>query len=231
MTDGMSEMTSLERTALYKSLGNPLRRRILEYLGRHGEANSTVLARELGESSGTTSYHLRKLAEQRLIEEIPEKSGGRERWWRVLPFSHTTPDPATMSPEEYAAAARLAHLKIEVDTALFRRAHEEYRGPEGWAQVQRHGTWMTREELLAFLRDYHALLDRYSHLREEAPEGARPVSLRFYAVPEPGSEPAYASGSGSEPASGARSGPGPGHEPRPKPEPGPGPGPRKTAER
>ncbi|MFH8338692.1 ArsR/SmtB family transcription factor [Streptomyces sp. AM6-12] len=185
MTDGLPEMTSLERTALYKSLGNPLRRRILEYLGRHGEANSTVLARELGESSGTTSYHLRKLAEQRLIEEVPEKSGGRERWWRALPFRHTTPDPATMTDEEYAAASRLAHLKIEIDTALYHRAHQEYRGPEGWAQVQRHGTWMTRDELLAFMRDYHALLDRYGHPREEAPEGARHVQMRYYAIPEP----------------------------------------------
>ncbi|MGW3264649.1 ArsR/SmtB family transcription factor [Streptomyces sp. NPDC001056] len=184
MTDGMPEMTSLERTALYKSLGNPLRRRILEYLGRHGGANSTVLARELGESSGTTSYHLRKLAEQRLIEEIPEKSGGRERWWRALPFRHTTPDPATMTPDEYAAAAQLAHLKIEFDTELYRRAHQEYRGPDGWAQVQRHGTWMTREELRDFMRDYQALLDRYGHPREEAPAGARPLQMRYYAVPE-----------------------------------------------
>ncbi|MFI9807894.1 ArsR/SmtB family transcription factor [Streptomyces sp. NPDC052301] len=185
MTDGMPEMTSLERTALYKSLGNPLRRRILEYLGRHGEANSTVLARELGESSGTTSYHLRKLAEQRLVEEIPEKSGGRERWWRALPFRHTTPDPAAMSAEEYAAAVQVAHIKIELDTALHRRAYEEYRGPEGWAQIQRHGTWMTKQELLDFMREYHALLDRYSRSREEAPEGARPVLVRFFAVPEP----------------------------------------------
>ncbi|MER8011476.1 helix-turn-helix domain-containing protein [Streptomyces sp. NPDC094149] len=178
-------MTGLERTALYKSLGNPLRRRILDYLGRHGEANSTVLARELGESSGTTSYHLRKLAEQRLVEEIPEKSGGRERWWRLLPFSHTTPDPATMSQEEFEAARHLALLKIDVDTQLFRRAHEEYRGPDGWAHVQRHGTWLTKDELLAFLREYRALLDRYGHSRETAPEGARPVNMRFYAVAEP----------------------------------------------
>ena len=185
MTDGPHELTSLERTALYKSLGNPLRRRILDYLGRHGEANSTVLARELGESSGTTSYHLRKLAEQRLIEEIPEKSGGRERWWRGLPFSHTTPDPATMAPQEHEAAGHLALLKIDADTELFRRAHEEYRGPDGWAQVQRTGTWLTRDELLAFMREYRALLDRYGHPRETAPPGARPVTMCFYAVPEP----------------------------------------------
>jgi len=180
-----AELTSLERTALYKSLGNPLRRRILDYLGRHGEANSTVLARELGESSGTTSYHLRKLAEQKLIEEIPEKSGGRERWWRSLPFSHTTPDPATMTKEEYAAAEHLALLKIEVDTRLFRRAHEEYRGPQGWAQVQRTGTWMTKSDLHDFVRAYHELLDRYGHPDDAVPEGARRVNLRFYAAPDP----------------------------------------------
>ncbi|MGW5651038.1 winged helix-turn-helix domain-containing protein [Streptomyces humi] len=186
MTDGTPEppeLTSLERTALYKSLGNPLRRRILDYLHRHAEANSTVLARELGESSGTTSYHLRRLAEQKLIEEIPEKSRGRERWWRSLPFSHTTPDPATMAPDEYDAARQLAMLKIDVDTELFRRAHREYRGPEGWAQVQRYGTWLTKEEFLAFMREYQTLLDRYAHSRETATEGARPVDMRFYAAP------------------------------------------------
>ncbi|MER5381025.1 helix-turn-helix domain-containing protein [Streptomyces sp. NPDC002688] len=178
------ELTSLERTALYKSLGNPLRRRILDYLGRHGEANSTVLARELGESSGTTSYHLRKLADQYLIEEIAEKSGGRERWWRALPFRHTTPDPATMTPEEFAAVEGVARLKIEMDTGLYLRAHKEYAGPEGWAQVQRAGNWMTKDELLDFVQEYRALLDRYGHPREDAPEGARPVHLRFFAVPD-----------------------------------------------
>ncbi|MEU2774371.1 helix-turn-helix domain-containing protein [Streptomyces sp. NPDC007162] len=188
MTDGTPEtpeLTSLERTALYKSLGNPLRRRILDYLGRHGAANSTVLARELGESSGTTSYHLRKLAEQRLIEEIPEKSAGRERWWRSLPFSHTTPDPATMTHEEYAAAEQLALLKIEMDTRLFRRAHQEYRGPQGWAQVRRTGTWMTKDDLHAFVRAYQDLLNHYGHPDNAVPEGARRVNVRFYAAPDP----------------------------------------------
>ena len=77
--------TSAERAELYKTLTNPVRRRILDYIGQHREANSTSVARALGESTGTTSYHLRKLAGQHLIEEIPERSGGRERWWRLLP--------------------------------------------------------------------------------------------------------------------------------------------------
>jgi hypothetical protein len=43
---------------------------------------------------------------------------------------------------------------------------------------------MTRDELHAFMREYDALLARYGHERDDAPEGARPVALRFYAVAE-----------------------------------------------
>src|ERR1700739_1254294 len=82
---------------------NPLRRRILSHLQQHREANSTSLARALGESTGTTSYHLRRLAEQGFVEEIPEKSGGRERWWRALPFHIQAPDPAKMAAAEWSA--------------------------------------------------------------------------------------------------------------------------------
>jgi DNA-binding transcriptional ArsR family regulator len=179
-------MTSTERTALYRTLAHPLRGQILQYLGRHGEANSTALARHLGESTGTTSYHLRKLAELNLIEEIREKSGGRERWWRSLPFSHTTPDPATMEPAEYAAAEHFARLRVGRDIELYVRANKEWAGPDGWAQVQRHGGSMTKGELLAFMSEYRTLLGKYVHAREDAPEEGRPVLLRFFAVTEEG---------------------------------------------
>ncbi|MEV6772893.1 helix-turn-helix domain-containing protein [Nocardia sp. NPDC051030] len=177
--------SSAERTALYRTLAHPLRGRILQHLGAHGDANSTTLAELLGESTGTTSYHLRKLAESKLIEEIPEKSGGRERWWRALPFSHTMPDPATMPPEELDAATRLAHLKISADIDRYIRANKEWTGPDGWAQVQRHGTYMTHEELHAFMDEYMALLTKYGHpLRADAPADARPVAIRLFTVPD-----------------------------------------------
>jgi DNA-binding transcriptional ArsR family regulator len=186
------EMTSAERTALYRTLANPLRGQILQFLGRHGEGNSTALARHLGESTGTTSYHLRKLAELNLIEEIPEKSGGRERWWRPLPFSHMTPDPATMEPAEYAAAEHLARLRAGRDIELYTRAIQEWTGPDGWAQIQRHGCYMTKDELLAFMGEYMALLGKYGHARQDAPEAARPVLLRFLAIPEDGAATTHA---------------------------------------
>jgi len=176
--------TSAQRTELYKTLTNPLRWRILEYIGQHREANSTSVARALGESTGTTSYHLRKLAEQHLIEEIPERSGGRERWWRLLPFSHVPAGPSERTPEEEAALAEWNSQRLIADFGLYLRAIEEYEGPDGWVQAQRTRTYMTREELLAFYSEYLGLLDKYGHAEESAPAGARLMATRFLALPQ-----------------------------------------------
>ena len=181
--------TSAERAELYKTLTNPVRRRILDYLAQHREANSTSVARALGESTGTTSYHLRKLAEQRLIEEIPERSAGRERWWRMLPFHHVTAAPGERTEEEATALREWSRQRLSTDIELYIRALEEYDGPQGWVQAQRTGTWMTREGLLAFYAEYLGLLAKYGHAEDSAPPGARPVALRFLAIPQDQSPP------------------------------------------
>ncbi len=178
----VEEMTSAERTALYRTLAHPLRAQILRYLNDHPEANSTTLAEFLGESTGTTSYHLRKLADSRLIEEVAEKSRGRERWWRALPFSHMTPDPATMEPAERAAAEHLGKLKMAADIELYTRANKEWTGPTGWAQVSRYNTYMDHDQLQAFMDDYMDLVERHSYRREDAPPQARRMAFRFFAV-------------------------------------------------
>jgi DNA-binding transcriptional ArsR family regulator len=183
--------TSAERGELYKTLTNPIRRRILDYIGRHREANSTSVAKALGESTGTTSYHLRKLAEQHLIEEIPDRSGGRERWWRLLPFEHTAAGPSERTPEEDSALAEWNSQRLSADIDLYIRALAEYDGPGGWVQAQRSGTYMTGEEVLAFYAEYLDLLRKYGHSEELAPPGARPMSFRFLAIPQdpPPAEP------------------------------------------
>jgi len=182
--------TSAERAELYKTLTNPVRRRILAYLGEHGEANSTSVARALGESTGTTSYHLRKLAEQRLVAEVPERSGGRERWWRLLPVEHVPAAPANRSPEEDAALAEWNSQRLSADIDLYIRAIAEYDGPAGWVQAQRTGTWMTREAVHAFYADYLALIRKHGHHEDQAPPDARPMALRFLAIPQSPPPPA-----------------------------------------
>jgi len=182
---GPNPPTSAERTALYRTLTNPVRRRILSYIGRHGEANSTSVARALGESTGTTSYHLRKLAELRLIEEIAERSTGRERWWRVLPLDHRPAAPADRTAAEQAALEGFRAQQLSADIELAIRAEAEFTGPDGWVQGSRWGGYMTRDELHAFYDEYMTLLHKYGHAPDDAPDGARPMALRFFALPQP----------------------------------------------
>ena len=175
-----------DRSTVYRVLANPLRRRMLAYLQQHREANSTSLAKALGESTGTTSYHLRKLAELRFIEEIPERSTGRERWWRALPIHLEAPDPSTMDPAEFAALAERTKEQATHDIDLYYRVITQYEGPQGWAQAYRGGFWMSKEELLGFVREYNELQFKYGHAdHREAPEGARLMALRMFVVPEP----------------------------------------------
>ncbi|MEV6647570.1 helix-turn-helix domain-containing protein [Amycolatopsis sp. NPDC051371] len=57
-------------------------RELSELLQADGPATATGLGKRVGESSGTTSWHLRQLAEAGLVEEDTERGNKRERWWR-----------------------------------------------------------------------------------------------------------------------------------------------------
>ena len=74
------------------AMAHPLRLEILGLLVE-GPATASMLARRLGESSGSTSYHLRVLARAGAIVEDPELGTRRERWWR-------RPDPFVLIPTD-----------------------------------------------------------------------------------------------------------------------------------
>src|SRR4051812_19599799 len=87
----MSEPTRIQMW----TTAHPVRFRIFEVL-REGPATASQLARRLGESSGTTSYHLRVLERAGAIAEDPSLGTRRERWWRrpeELSLIPTDPDP------------------------------------------------------------------------------------------------------------------------------------------
>jgi hypothetical protein len=52
-------------------------------------------------------------------------------------------------------------------------------------QGSRAGCYMTRQELLAFFDEYLGLLQKYGHAKADAPDGARLIALRFFALPDP----------------------------------------------
>ncbi|WP_328972369.1 ArsR/SmtB family transcription factor [Streptomyces sp. NBC_00239] len=69
--------------AALKALAHPLRIRLLGILRQDGPATASELAVATGESSASTSYHLRVLAKHAFIAEA-EHRDGRERRWQAV---------------------------------------------------------------------------------------------------------------------------------------------------
>ena len=74
------EVTDVE---VLRVLSHPLRARILGALRLEGPATASQLGRRLGESSGSTSYHLRQLARFGLVEDVEDQASRRDRVWRA----------------------------------------------------------------------------------------------------------------------------------------------------
>jgi len=91
-------------TGALRALAHPMRVRIYDILSQYGPQTASSLAERLGESTGSTSYHLRALAKHDLIEEVEGRGNARERWWQrpVGGVSFANPD-AMKSPAGRAA--------------------------------------------------------------------------------------------------------------------------------
>lgn len=183
--DEPAERFLLDDPERLKALAHPMRRRMLTHLNVHGPATSTTLAELLGAKTGTTSYHLRQLEKHGFIEEIPERSSGRERWWRraVLPRDIRLPDPGELPPEGREALEEFHRVHFEEDLALIDRFPAAFRADPRWARGSRAMTRMTKEELERFYEEYIALLLRHGHPEGEAPPDARPLYVRLFTLP------------------------------------------------
>ncbi|MEU0535605.1 ArsR/SmtB family transcription factor [Amycolatopsis tolypomycina] len=177
-------LTGADLKAFHKALANPVRRDILGYLGKHGEANSTSVAKALGESTGTTSYHLRKLADLELIEELTDRGDGRERWWKARSKDIYTPPGLDLAPDEREAMLKLGALKLSHDLGLVTRAYVGYDSSAGWNRIERAGLHLTKEQVTAFVEEYHDLVWKYASEPGHHPEGSRGIAVRLIVVPE-----------------------------------------------
>jgi DNA-binding transcriptional ArsR family regulator len=173
----------------WKALAHPLRQEMLRQLAEDGPATSTTIAAALGENTGTTSYHLRVLADAGVIEEVPERANGRERWWRTFPTDHREPDYDSLSPEDQAALDEWRAGQIPDEIALVNRFIRDVRKHGTWAKASRAGGYFTVEGLEALHDDYVALLNKYGFAKEDAPPDARPMLLRMFYIPEEPAEP------------------------------------------
>lgn len=168
-----------------RALGHPLRMRIYDILSQHGPQTSSTLAELTGESSGSTSYHLRILAKQELIREIPERSTGRERWWE-RPKGQTAwgSNDATRTPSGRAAlqAASAEYHRLRTDDLIDFFTRRVYQEPAEWDEASSSFSWttkMTASQLAELGERIEALITEASErYRDQEGEGVRPVSIR-----------------------------------------------------
>ncbi|MFJ9344149.1 ArsR/SmtB family transcription factor [Streptomyces sp. NPDC101733] len=121
-------------TAALKALTHPLRIRLLGLLRQDGPATASELAAVTGESSASTSYHLRVLAKYAFVAEA-EHRDGRERRWRSVHAATTWSNgdmeasPASRAFLAFSRRRQVEHLaaslaRHEADTAAGRLAPE-----------------------------------------------------------------------------------------------------------
>lgn len=176
-----------------RAVAHPLRIRIMGILRLDGPQTSTTLAARLGLNSGATSYHLRRLADQGLILEDPERGTGRERWWRV-PTKSTYLDRSGLDEEgREASAAYLRAVALYYAEHLQRAVEETVVQPEAWRAASTFSDYafrLTAEEASRLLDELRAVMDRYRpyHGTDDAPapEDAEVFQVQLQAFRAPG---------------------------------------------
>ena len=190
MTTPDRELRILHPTgAQLQTLAHPLRSRLLGALRFHGPATSTALAARLGTNSGATSYHLRQLAEAGLVEDDPERSNGRDRWWRAAHDATSwrstdfDDDPDARAADDWLVR-RQAHVAAGWLNDWLEGRNEWSAEWRDAADQSDYHLDLTAEGLRALMDDLRAVAERY----RDAPAGTRRRARDAPAagVPEPG---------------------------------------------
>lgn len=173
-----------------RGLAHPIRLRLRSELVEHGPATATQLAARIGESSGTTSYHLRQLAAYGFVDDEPSLGNGRERYWRALHRSTWFDTPLDRLEDrsgvgEYARAEARLHAERVVRFADSYETMPERLGAE-WSRAAGMSDWMldlTVDEAVALQQRFHELCEPYHHDRQRPRPGSRTVVVQFQVLP------------------------------------------------
>lgn len=161
---------------------HPIRIRIFELL-REGPSTASRLGRRIGESSGTTSYHLRMLERANAIEDAPELGSKRERWWRRR--DRLTVIPTDDDPEGRAITARMFAIFFARDADVrgrFMAAQPEMAAE--WHRGAFAGNWfveLTPDEAAEFGTKVFQIVEEYRS--RPAPDNADRALVSVSALP------------------------------------------------
>lgn len=161
-----------------RALAHPLRNRILGRLRTDGPATATQLAARLGTNSGTTSYHLRKLAEIGMVAEASDAGDGRDRWWHAVhEFTSWTDAEFRDDPNDRAAADWLIGYQLRSATERTQAwLDTQHEWPAEWpSDLSDYRLYLTADQAKALTRDLHEVALRYRAAGEAARTAGEPV--------------------------------------------------------
>jgi DNA-binding transcriptional ArsR family regulator len=173
-----------------RALAHPLRVEIMNELSDFGPATASMLAERLGESSGSTSYHLRQLAKHDIVVEDAERGSGRERWWRMAAGGVTIGGPETLETPAGREITEQISLNWQQNNerrlnAFLRRGLDTF-GME-WLEASALSTShleVSREQLGELATEYYKLLNRLKEKWKADPADDRKrVQVQFNAFP------------------------------------------------
>ena len=174
-----------------RALSHPLRSRLLGQLRLHGPATASRLGRAVGESSGSTSYHLRQLAAYGFVEEVEGQGTARERWWRAR-HRMTSWRAGELLPQEGGAQVEeeMTRLQIDQQARVLDAWHEQKEQlGQAWtdaASLNDYGLRLTPGQARELAGELNATLVRWmaDHPGDAEPvEGSEQVCVLLDLVP------------------------------------------------
>jgi hypothetical protein len=197
---GQAKEIALTDARALRAYAHPIRMRLVGLLRTEGPLTATRAAALLGESSGTTSFHLRQLAKYGLVEEAGGGTGRQKPWQATalftrLPEIAATPELADASAQVHAVIADRYHQMV---LEWIARGADE---PEAWRRATPFSDYLlylTVEEMAELGERIDALLLAYADRiadKSTRPAGSRLVTYLNLAMPhatlpEPEPEPA-----------------------------------------
>ncbi|MBB4950212.1 DNA-binding transcriptional ArsR family regulator [Kitasatospora gansuensis] len=183
--------------AALKALTHPLRIRLLGLLRQDGPATASELAARTGESSASTSYHLRVLAKYAFVAEATHRDGRERRWQAVHAVTSWSNEAMAATPDGRASLSLLRRRQVEhLETSLAQHEQDVATGRLGpdWLEPSGISDLMPRltpESLAELWQTFERKLTELTARDEHDPRAAQVMVLAAglpLASPEPAAD-------------------------------------------
>ena len=184
----MEETKQVTGVEEMKAVAHTLRVQLLASLREHGPATATELAKRFQTDTGSTSYHLRKLAQFGFVEEIADPTGHhRARRWQAAHKTTSWSNAELATSAEGREVVGFIHRRqVQTLAANLERFHSEMADmPQPWVEAFGNGdmiTKLTPESLNLLWDNFYADLERLTTQDSDNPD-ARPIAIFVSGLP------------------------------------------------